>query len=225
MSEFGSYIGPTSEDLDTDIVAEMRRRVSHNQRARLLVDTILTKGFMSTVEPSNAGYEHPPRAARCPRARHSSRLLRQSRSQRVHARPGRRDPRLLLGEGAHRARPAGAPPAALCPHQTHRAPERRQIRQAHLAGAVTVNPAAAAPTARTANEADTDLKGPPGRSTTPVTATPAPKPTTTCNARIASTTTGILQNSEARTPPILGDPSQPGPDPQHVIPRSKTKRH
>ena len=64
MSEFGSYIGPTSEDLDTNIVAEMRRRVSHNQRARLLVDTILAKGFMSTVELSNAGYEHPPRAAR-----------------------------------------------------------------------------------------------------------------------------------------------------------------
>ena len=74
-------------------------------------------------------------------------------------RPGRRDRRLLVGERAYLARPVGAAPAALCPHQTHRAPERRQIRQAHLAGAVTVNPAAAAPTARTANEADTDLKG------------------------------------------------------------------
>ena len=64
MSEAESYIGPTSEDLDAEIVAEMRRRVAHNQRARLLVDTVLTQGFMSTVDLSNAGYEHPPRAAR-----------------------------------------------------------------------------------------------------------------------------------------------------------------
>ena len=64
MSDAEPYIGPTSDDLDADLVAEMQRRVAHNQRARLLVNTILAKGFMSTVDLSNAGYEHPPRAAR-----------------------------------------------------------------------------------------------------------------------------------------------------------------
>lgn len=64
MPESKPYIGPTSEDLDEELVTEMRRRVAHNQRASLLVDTILTKGFMSTVELGQAGYEHPPRAAR-----------------------------------------------------------------------------------------------------------------------------------------------------------------
>lgn len=64
MPDSPPYIGPTLEDLDTELVAEIRQRVARNQRARLLVETILAKGFMSTVDLSNAGYEHPPRAAR-----------------------------------------------------------------------------------------------------------------------------------------------------------------
>ena len=64
MPDAESFIGPTAEDLDPELVAEMRQRVAQNQRARLLVDTILAKGCMNTVELSDAGYEHPPRAAR-----------------------------------------------------------------------------------------------------------------------------------------------------------------
>ena len=73
-----------------------------------------------------------------------------------HARPRRRDPRLLLGEGAHRARPAGAPPAALVPHKPHRTAERRQIREAHRVHVVSPHHAAAAHTARPGGQLDPD---------------------------------------------------------------------
>lgn len=35
-----------------------------NKRAKFVIDTILEKGFCSTEDIKNAGYEHPPRAAR-----------------------------------------------------------------------------------------------------------------------------------------------------------------
>ena len=35
-----------------------------NKRARFVIDTILSKGFCSTEDLKNAGYEHAPRAAR-----------------------------------------------------------------------------------------------------------------------------------------------------------------
>ena len=35
-----------------------------NKRARFLIDTILNKGFCSTEDLKNGGYEHAPRAAR-----------------------------------------------------------------------------------------------------------------------------------------------------------------
>ncbi len=56
--------------------------------------------------------------------------------------------------------PPRAQPAALVPHQPRRAPERRQIRQAHLAGAVTTHRPAAAPTARTTRQLDLDRQRP-----------------------------------------------------------------
>ncbi len=78
------------------------------------------------------------------------------RAARDAMRPGQRNSRVLVGERAHRTRPARAQPAALVPHQPRRAPERRQIRQAHLAGAVTTHRPAAAPTARTTRQLDPD---------------------------------------------------------------------
>lgn len=35
-----------------------------NKRARFVIDTILKKGFCSTEDLKNGGYEHAPRAAR-----------------------------------------------------------------------------------------------------------------------------------------------------------------
>ena len=35
-----------------------------NKRARFVIDTILNKGFCSTEDLKNGGYEHAPRAAR-----------------------------------------------------------------------------------------------------------------------------------------------------------------
>ncbi|MCM1145313.1 MAG: hypothetical protein NC318_12170 [Blautia sp.] len=35
-----------------------------NKRARFVIDTILRKGFCSTEDLKNGGYEHAPRAAR-----------------------------------------------------------------------------------------------------------------------------------------------------------------
>lgn len=63
MPDAAPHRGPTAEELDPELVAELRRRVAQNQRAKLVVDTILAKGFMNTAELSDAGYEHPPRAA------------------------------------------------------------------------------------------------------------------------------------------------------------------
>lgn len=48
------------------IPREMLDRISKvtNKRARLLLDTIVRRGIMTTEELKEAGYEHPPRAAR-----------------------------------------------------------------------------------------------------------------------------------------------------------------
>ncbi len=110
-------------------------------------------------------------------------------------RPGRRDCGALVDERAHRARPFGAPPAAIAPTQHGR-------------------PASSIPI----------TKGSPSRSLTPVTVTPTLKPTTTCNARIASILTGIHQNSGLQPPPILGSPSHSDRDPHTATPRASAKR-
>ena len=93
-----------------------------------------------------------PRPARPPR--------RPPRRPGGHPGPGRRHSRVLIGERAHRARPVGAQPTALAPLQPHRPPERRKVSQAHLAGAVTMHLAAAAPTARTPRQLDPDPQRP-----------------------------------------------------------------
>ncbi len=63
----------------------------------------------------------------------------------------------------------------------------------------------------------------PRRSATPLTATPGPRPTTNSNARVRSTATGILHDSEALTPPILGDPCLHHQHPHRPTPRANAK--
>ena len=59
-----------------------------------------------------------------------------------------RDLFIDLGERPHRAARRGAPPAALVPHQAHRAPERSQIHQPDRAAALGPHRPAADPTGR-----------------------------------------------------------------------------
>ena len=94
------------------------------------------------------------------RPRLASPPCRPPRRPRGHPGPGRRHGWVLAGERAHRAALVRTQPAALVPLQPHRAPERRQIRQADLAGAVTVHLPAAAPTARTPDQLDPDHQRP-----------------------------------------------------------------
>ena len=73
-----------------------------------------------------------------------------------HPRPGQRNSRVLVGEGPHRTALVGAQPATLVPHQPHRPPERRQVRQPDSAAAVRPHLAAAAPTTRPSSQLDPD---------------------------------------------------------------------
>ena len=58
-----SHIGPTSRDLDPDIVTKILARTSG--RSRIVVEQILAKGFITTSELADLhGYDHAPRAAR-----------------------------------------------------------------------------------------------------------------------------------------------------------------
>lgn len=49
-----------------DLPEDFRERLDSvtNKRARFVIDTILKKGFCSTEDLKNGGYEHAPRAAR-----------------------------------------------------------------------------------------------------------------------------------------------------------------
>ena len=48
------------------IPAKLLERINAitNKRARLVLDTLVKKGSISTTELKEAGYDHPPRAAR-----------------------------------------------------------------------------------------------------------------------------------------------------------------
>lgn len=49
-------------DLSNDFLEKLNSVT--NKRARFVIDTILNKGYCSTQDLKDAGYEHPPRAAR-----------------------------------------------------------------------------------------------------------------------------------------------------------------
>ena len=53
--------GPTRNDLTSDIVEELIIRTTG--RSRVVVEHILEHGFITTLDLSELGYEHPPRAA------------------------------------------------------------------------------------------------------------------------------------------------------------------
>lgn len=53
--------GPTRADLSDDLVREIIDRTSG--RSRLVVEEILQRGYVTTVQLSDMGYDHPPRAA------------------------------------------------------------------------------------------------------------------------------------------------------------------
>ena len=53
--------GPTRKDLTTEIVDELIARTTG--RSRVVVEHILENGFITTLDLSKLGYEHPPRAA------------------------------------------------------------------------------------------------------------------------------------------------------------------
>ncbi len=53
--------GPTRNDLTSDIVEELIARTTG--RSRVVVEHILENGFITTLDLSKLGYEHPPRAA------------------------------------------------------------------------------------------------------------------------------------------------------------------
>ena len=140
-------------------------------------------------------------------------------------RPGRRDPRLLLGEGACRARVVGAAPAVLVPHQPHRPPQRRQIAHAHLVHVMNPHRPTAARTARPARQLHAD----PQRAA-PAAADPGHRHTRTQTDDQQQRTRKVNIHRDppeigAVTPPILGDPSLSGRDPHRATPRAKTKRH
>lgn len=53
--------GPTRNDLTPDIVEELIARTTG--RSRVVVEHILENGYITTLDLSELGYEHPPRAA------------------------------------------------------------------------------------------------------------------------------------------------------------------
>ena len=53
--------GPTRNDLTSDIVEELIVRTTG--RSRVVVEHILEHGYITTLDLSELGYEHPPRAA------------------------------------------------------------------------------------------------------------------------------------------------------------------
>lgn len=53
--------GPTRNDLNSEIVEELISRTTG--RSRVVVEHILENGFITTLDLSELGYEHPPRAA------------------------------------------------------------------------------------------------------------------------------------------------------------------
>lgn len=53
--------GPTRNDLTTEMVEELIARTTG--RSRVVVEHILENGFITTLDLSELGYEHPPRAA------------------------------------------------------------------------------------------------------------------------------------------------------------------